>query len=115
MFTDKILEFNLEGRYYFTEEELKSIQAIPGYPCDIEMFKINGVIVDATDFGISVDTTDEYCNNNHTGCGNRVFKISEAVVPKELLEKYKINAPAYRQIQRTLEKLLTVGKCDYCD
>ena len=36
-------------------------------------------------------------------------------VPKRILEKYKLNAAAYRQIQRKLAKILQVGRCTLCD
>lgn len=115
MIKDVILDLE-EGHYYFTEEQLNAIEPFPYLPCEPLDIYINGEKMDLGDFGRTFDRTGNYnpCEGRHI-CLDRVFVISEAVVPKEILEKYKINAAAYRQIQRKLEKILQVGKCELCD
>ena len=105
-----------EGHYYFTEEQLNKIQTYPDSPCVPFPTYINGVKMALIDFGSSYDKGVPYSpRTGYFGCKNRVFEISEAVVPKRILEKYKLNAAAYRQIQRKLAKILQVGRCALCD
>lgn len=115
MIKDVILDLQ-PGTYYFTEEQLNAIKPFPYLPCEPLDIYINGEKMELNDFGKTYDKSGNYnpSEGRHT-CLNRVFETSEAVVPKEILEKYKINAPAYRQIQRKLEKILQVGKCELCD
>ena len=78
--------------------------------CCTDTFKVNNIVADRDDFGISYDaspdTAEEY------GCGNRVFEGIEA--SPDILAKYSITKEEYLEIVCKLAGGLSFGSCGWC-
>jgi hypothetical protein len=79
-------------------------------PCSLDVFTINGMRADVSDFGSTEDIdsehAEEYC------CSNRVFVQKNPRV--EVLNRYGITIDDYDEIVTTLRNVLHVGSCGWC-
>jgi hypothetical protein len=84
-----------------------------GSMCGLEAgCHINGIELNADDFGESFDTGHDNNDRPEYGCGNRVFEPSHAT--EEVLEKYDINSDQWYHIASLLESELSFGRCGRC-
>jgi hypothetical protein len=78
--------------------------------CSTDTFKVNNIVADRDDFGLSYDTSPETAEEY--GCGSRVFEGIEAT--SEILAKYSITKEEYLEIVCKLEEGLSFGSCGWC-
>ena len=76
--------------------------------CYTEIFEINGVLADASDFGHQEDQ----CPGDDYGCGDMQF-ISRSPRPS-VQAKYNICEAEYYQICALLKDCLSFGRCGWC-
>ena len=85
-------------------------------PCETKEFDINGVEAEKDDFGRSANVSDTHRDaegNVFYGCMNMQF-IPREEVPDDVLTKYGITEPEYRDIQKELAARLSPGRCSWC-
>lgn len=80
-------------------------------PCELRVFKINGIDADASDFGDSEDTDREHAEDY--GCGCHKFLPHDEHI-KDAMIRYQITEEEFRQIQEELVDVLYVGSCGCC-
>ena len=88
------------------ELELKFYSAI----CHTEIFNVNGVRADESDFGDQYDTAPEAAEAY--GCGNMQFDRKPST--PNVFAKYGITEDEYAEICDKLEKGLSFGRCGWC-
>lgn len=78
--------------------------------CATEIFEINNIKADTSDFGymddIDRDNAEEYC------CGN--MKFIPIMLEERVLNKYKITIQEYNEIVSQLVEGLSFGNCGWC-
>ena len=92
------------------------IERCRSMPCSIEVFKINDVDAELSDFGYGVDDDPDYSEIVYGGygCGNRKFCPAEESPSKELLDMYQIEECEYGDIQAFLKSYMDIGACGWC-
>ena len=86
--------------------ELKGYGAL----CSTEVFVINDVPADSSDFGEQYDRNTEDAEDY--GCGDMTFTRIPAT--SEVLAKYNINDAEYELVAGQLETVLSFGRCGWC-
>lgn len=84
------------------------ILKIMGSYCSTELFTINGILANSSDFGSSWDV----CVKENYGCVNMQFHASPS--SNKVLKKYKISTDEYSEICKKLKEGLSFGKCGWC-
>lgn len=85
--------------------EIKTMK--PGLPCELEIFKINGIEAEIKDFG-EIERSGNCMNYTCSQTFNPKFPT------EEVLEKYGINLKDYSDIYDRLEDELHVFGCGMC-
>ena len=100
--------------------ELK-IKPHNGLPCSLEIFEINDIEADETNFGEMVngesDCEAEGCEICDYGCHNKYFEPFSVKTVKANLVKTKLNTLSDKEIEKILDELETqlyVGDCGWC-
>lgn len=76
-------------------------------PCEIEVFRVNGVRAELDDFCILVVDQSQGCFCNIRG----IYPFS----PKDsVLNKYKISHEEYQEILSRIESSFDYGHCSWC-
>lgn len=87
------------------------VEPYESLPCELRVFKINGIEADVSDFGFICDdcpeTAEEY------GCGDMRFH-SDLKRATQAMRKYNIKLEQFIKICEKLESVLCVGKCGWC-
>lgn len=86
------------------------IKPFHAYPCELEIFTINGKAADCEDFGDTIDYNEK--ERKHYSCGNVQFKSK--LPTSEVLQRYNITIDEYNTICAKLEDELSVGECSWC-
>ena len=86
--------------------ELKGYGAL----CSTEVFVINDVPADSSDFGEQYDRNT--ADAEDYGCGDMTFTRIDA--KPEVLAKYNITEPEYELVAGQLETVLSFGSCGWC-
>lgn len=89
---------------------MKIEMKVYGALCSTELFVINDVAADSSDFGCQYDADPE--NAEEYGCGNMTFEGKAPTA--EVLSKYKITEAEYALIVAQLESALSFGGCGWC-
>ena len=87
------------------------IKPFRALPCALEVFCINGVKADISDFGESEDVSPETAEDY--SCGDHQF-IPHNHARAEVLERYGISGDEWDEIAQKLESALDVGACGWC-
>ena len=86
--------------------ELKGYGAL----CSTELFVINDVPADSSDFG---EQYDRDCDDaEEYACGDMAF--TRIAAKPEVLAKYSITEPEYALVAGQLETMLSLGSCGWC-
>lgn len=88
------------------------IETCSSFPCEPEIFTINGINVDINDFGVNEDIHPEIAAPYCCGCHRFVGYIR----PKnmDVLTKYNIDVFDFYEIVNKLEGILDIGPCYWC-
>lgn len=78
--------------------------------CATEIFKINGMNADSSDFGYQEDINPESADDY--ACGDMTFIGIPSTI--EVLKKYNISEKEYNQIVDKLTDGLSFGNCGWC-
>lgn len=92
------------------------IERYRSMPCSLEVFKINEVDANLSDFGFCCDEDPDYSETVYDGygCGDRRFHPLEERPSKETLDLYQIEESEYGDIQVFLESYMNIGACGWC-
>lgn len=80
--------------------------------CSTQVFLINGIHADSSDFGEQYDDNPYELTSLSYGCGNMCFFPKPPT--NEVLEKYNISVKEYTDITNKLESYLSFGRCSRC-
>lgn len=87
------------------------IEPYSALPCELKVFKINGIDASMDDFGDSRDTAREHAADYMCGC-HEFIPLDEHM--KDAMFRYQITEEEFRQIQEELVDVLYVGSCGCC-
>lgn len=87
------------------------IKTFRSLPCETEVFQINGVDADLSDFGSMYDVDIESAGPWECGC--REFVAYDTFI-QQAMQKYGITSDEFSAIQEMLKSEMHVGHCSWC-